>query len=112
MAPGLEGSASDGGSWPSWSGALEGGASRVQLDTNRSLAEAIALYRSSGYVEVAPFNDEPYAHLWFEKALGSSDPPTMVGSVSQSAGSARLREPSGPGGGVPGETGAGGQSGG
>jgi DNA-binding MarR family transcriptional regulator/GNAT superfamily N-acetyltransferase len=42
----------------------------VRLETNQSLTEAIALYRSSGYVEVAPFNDEPYAHHWFEKRLG------------------------------------------
>lgn len=41
----------------------------VQLETNKSLTEAIALYRSSGYVEVHAFNDEPYAHHWFEKRL-------------------------------------------
>jgi DNA-binding MarR family transcriptional regulator/GNAT superfamily N-acetyltransferase len=41
----------------------------VQLETNRTLSEAIALYRSAGYHEVAPFNDEPYAHHWFEKSL-------------------------------------------
>jgi DNA-binding MarR family transcriptional regulator/GNAT superfamily N-acetyltransferase len=41
----------------------------VQLDTNRSLREAQALYRSAGYVEVPRFNDEPYAHHWFEKHL-------------------------------------------
>jgi DNA-binding MarR family transcriptional regulator len=40
----------------------------LRLETNRSLAEAQALYRRSGYREVAPFNDEPYAHHWFEKA--------------------------------------------
>jgi DNA-binding MarR family transcriptional regulator/GNAT superfamily N-acetyltransferase len=46
----------------------------VRLETNASLTEAISLYRSSGYAEVAPFNDEPYAHHWFEKrvAHGSS----------------------------------------
>jgi GNAT superfamily N-acetyltransferase len=49
--------------------ALEGGAKRVRLETNSSLVEAIAMYRSSGYVEVDPFNDEPYAHHWFEKRL-------------------------------------------
>jgi DNA-binding MarR family transcriptional regulator len=41
----------------------------VRLETNASLTEAIAMYRSAGYVEVAPFNDEPYAHHWFEKRL-------------------------------------------
>jgi len=29
----------------------------------------MALYRRSGYREVPPFNDEPHAHHWFEKAL-------------------------------------------
>jgi DNA-binding MarR family transcriptional regulator/ribosomal protein S18 acetylase RimI-like enzyme len=42
----------------------------VRLETNRALAEAIAMYRSAGYVEIAPFNDERYAHHWFEKRLG------------------------------------------
>jgi DNA-binding MarR family transcriptional regulator/N-acetylglutamate synthase-like GNAT family acetyltransferase len=41
----------------------------LRLETNRTLAEAQALYRSCGYLEVAPFNDEPYAHHWFEKSL-------------------------------------------
>ena len=41
----------------------------VRLDTNRALGEAIAMYRSAGYVEIPPFNDERYAHHWFEKRL-------------------------------------------
>jgi DNA-binding MarR family transcriptional regulator/N-acetylglutamate synthase-like GNAT family acetyltransferase len=41
----------------------------VRLETNRALREAIALYRRSGYTEVQRFNDEPYAHHWFEKRL-------------------------------------------
>ena len=45
------------------------GAGMLRLETNRALTEAIALYRSSGYREVAAFNDEPYAHHWFEKRL-------------------------------------------
>ncbi|TQM01463.1 MarR family transcriptional regulator with acetyltransferase activity [Actinoallomurus bryophytorum] len=45
------------------------GARTFRLETNRSLGEAIALYRSCGYREVDPFNDEPYAHHWFEKTL-------------------------------------------
>ncbi|HEY6379911.1 MAG TPA: helix-turn-helix domain-containing GNAT family N-acetyltransferase [Candidatus Dormibacteraeota bacterium] len=45
------------------------GARAVRLETNETLAEAISLYRSAGYVEVAAFNDEPYAHHWFEKQL-------------------------------------------
>ena len=50
--------------------AAEHGVRTLRLETNRNLTEAIALYRSSGYVEVEPFNDEPYAHHWFEKRLG------------------------------------------
>ena len=49
--------------------AARSGAPAVRLETNRSLTEAIALYRSSGYVEVPAFNDEPFAHHWFEKPL-------------------------------------------
>jgi DNA-binding MarR family transcriptional regulator/GNAT superfamily N-acetyltransferase len=41
----------------------------LRLETNRSLREAINLYRSSGYHEVEAFNDERYAHHWFEKRL-------------------------------------------
>jgi GNAT superfamily N-acetyltransferase len=41
----------------------------LRLETNRALAEAIALYRAAGYREVAAFNAEPYAHHWFEKEL-------------------------------------------
>lgn len=49
--------------------AAANGAAIVRLETNRSLREAIGLYRSSGYREVAAFNDEPYAHHWFEKRV-------------------------------------------
>jgi len=42
----------------------------VRLETNRALTEAIAMYRSAGYIEIQPFNDERYAHHWFEKRLG------------------------------------------
>jgi DNA-binding MarR family transcriptional regulator/GNAT superfamily N-acetyltransferase len=45
------------------------GATVVHLETNKALREATSLYRSAGYVEVEPFNDEPYAHHWFEKRL-------------------------------------------
>ena len=49
--------------------AAGGGARVARLETNRTLTEAISLYRASGYREVTPFNDEPYAHHWFEKTL-------------------------------------------
>lgn len=45
------------------------GLTTLHLETNRTLAEAQGLYRRSGYQEVAAFNDEPYAHHWFEKKL-------------------------------------------
>ena len=49
--------------------ATERGATEIQLETNRVLTEAQQLYRSAGYVEVEPFNAEPYAHYWFTKTL-------------------------------------------
>jgi GNAT superfamily N-acetyltransferase len=49
--------------------ASEQGVDRVRLETNRALTEAIGLYRSAGYREVDAFNDEPFAHHWFEKSL-------------------------------------------
>jgi ribosomal protein S18 acetylase RimI-like enzyme len=52
--------------------AREHGATAARLETNRSLTEAIRLYRSAGYVEVPAFNDESYAHHWFEKDLSPS----------------------------------------
>lgn len=45
------------------------GIERLRLDTNRALEEAHAFYRRRGYREVDRFNDDPYAHLWFEKRL-------------------------------------------
>ena len=49
--------------------AREAGMTVIHLETNRTLMEAIELYRHSGYQEVEAFNDEPYAHYWFEKRL-------------------------------------------
>jgi DNA-binding MarR family transcriptional regulator/GNAT superfamily N-acetyltransferase len=49
--------------------AVEQGVRTLRLETNKSLVEAIALYRSSGWREVDAFNDERYAHHWFEKRL-------------------------------------------
>jgi DNA-binding MarR family transcriptional regulator/GNAT superfamily N-acetyltransferase len=45
------------------------GVGLLRLETNRGLREATGLYRSAGYAEVEAFNDEPYAHHWFEKRL-------------------------------------------
>jgi DNA-binding MarR family transcriptional regulator/GNAT superfamily N-acetyltransferase len=45
------------------------GLGTVRLYTNRSLDEAKAMYRGSGYVDIPRYNDDPYAHHWFEKQL-------------------------------------------
>jgi len=52
--------------------AAEFGATEVVLDTNERLAAAQGLYRSSGYVDVEPYNDNPNADLWLRKLLGES----------------------------------------
>ena len=49
--------------------AAELGATEVVLDTNARLEAAQSLYRSSGYVDVEPYNDNPNATHWFRKAL-------------------------------------------
>ena len=41
----------------------------LRLDTNRALPEAAALYRRDGWREIARFNDDPYAQVFFEKRL-------------------------------------------
>lgn len=45
---------------------------RIRLDTNRSLTQAQALYRSAGYRAIERYNDNPYADFWFEKDLPAS----------------------------------------
>ena len=49
--------------------ALAGGARVAHIETSAVLAEALALYRSAGWIEVPPFNDEPFADHWLEKSL-------------------------------------------
>lgn len=49
--------------------ALAAGARVAHIETSRVLTEALALYRSTGWVEVPPFNDEPFADHWLEKQL-------------------------------------------
>jgi DNA-binding MarR family transcriptional regulator/GNAT superfamily N-acetyltransferase len=49
--------------------AVDRGIHTLRLETNRSLVEAIGLYRAAGFHEVQAFNDERYAHHWFEKHL-------------------------------------------
>lgn len=47
--------------------AVDAGLDVLQLDTHRALTEARALYARNGYAEIAAYNDNPYAHHWFEK---------------------------------------------
>jgi DNA-binding MarR family transcriptional regulator/GNAT superfamily N-acetyltransferase len=49
--------------------ARDGGARVAHIETSAVLSEALALYRSAGWVEVTAFNDEPFADHWLEKAL-------------------------------------------
>jgi DNA-binding MarR family transcriptional regulator/GNAT superfamily N-acetyltransferase len=41
----------------------------AHIETSAVLVEALSLYRSTGWVEVPAFNDEPFADHWLEKAL-------------------------------------------
>ena len=52
---------------------LSSGRRRVVLDTNECLTEAISMYRGLGYHEIERYNENPYAHHWFEKVLGAND---------------------------------------
>ena len=42
----------------------------VRLDTGPKQVHARRLYRAAGYVEVPPYNDNPFACFWGEKRLG------------------------------------------
>ena len=41
----------------------------VRLDTGPKQVHALRLYRRAGYVEVPPYNDNPFACFWGEKRL-------------------------------------------
>lgn len=45
------------------------GMTSVRLDTRAELSEACALYERNGYVQVGPFNDDPYSDRWYAKPL-------------------------------------------
>ena len=45
------------------------GARVAHIETSAVLTEALALYRSTGWIEVPAFNEEPFADHWLEKAL-------------------------------------------
>jgi GNAT superfamily N-acetyltransferase len=52
------------------SAALSLGYTRVRLDTGPKQGHALRLYRQAGYVDVEPYNDNPFACFWGEKTLG------------------------------------------
>jgi len=41
----------------------------TRLDTGPKQVHGLALYRSAGYTEVPPYNDNPFACFWGEKRL-------------------------------------------
>jgi ribosomal protein S18 acetylase RimI-like enzyme len=45
------------------------GCTAIRLDTSDYLTDAIGLYRAAGYREVADYNGNPKASLWFERQL-------------------------------------------
>ncbi|MFF0628955.1 GNAT family N-acetyltransferase [Streptomyces sp. NPDC004296] len=56
------------------------GAERIRLDTRLDLTEAVALYRRRGYVEIAPYHDDRYAEIFFEKRLVGAAAGTGTGA--------------------------------
>ena len=47
------------------------GYTRVFLDTNGVLTEAITMYRRAGYTDIPRYNDNPHAMHWFAKDVGT-----------------------------------------
>jgi len=41
----------------------------VRLDTGPKQSHALSLYRRAGYVDIEPYNDNPFACFWGEKLL-------------------------------------------
>lgn len=52
------------------------GARQIVLDTNASLEAAQGLYRTTGYVDTEPYNDNPNANVYLRKFVG--DDPEQV----------------------------------
>ena len=49
--------------------AVDLGCDRVRLDTAASFTEAVALYHSAGYTDIADYNGNPHASVWMERRL-------------------------------------------
>ncbi len=49
--------------------AIDFGADELVLDTNATLTAAAGLYRSTGFVGIEPYNDNPNATNWYLKEL-------------------------------------------
>jgi GNAT superfamily N-acetyltransferase len=70
--------------------AIAFGARLIVLDTNESLTAAGNLYRTSGYVSVEPYNDNPNATHWYAKVVASA--PALDGLQLGHAGAELDRE--------------------
>ncbi len=46
---------------------------RTVLDTNEVLLGAITMYERAGYEAIDRYNDNPYAHHWFEKRWAAEE---------------------------------------
>ena len=71
--------------------AAANGATAVQLETNRTLVEAIAMYRSAGYARGRPVQRRAYADHWFEKSARLSFTPRKQSVSARSVPSGRRR---------------------
>jgi GNAT superfamily N-acetyltransferase len=70
VAPGVRGRGLGGRLLAALEGAaIKAGQTTARLETNEHLDAALSMYRARGYVEVEPFNEEPFATHWFSKAL-------------------------------------------
>ncbi len=45
--------------------ARDAGRARLVLDSRADLVEARTLYERAGFVEIAPYNDNPHAQVWY-----------------------------------------------
>jgi GNAT superfamily N-acetyltransferase len=45
------------------------GCQMMRLDSQAKLAAAVKLYRANGFREIPPYNDNPRADIWMERAL-------------------------------------------